>query len=130
MGTRAFGSGSYAILSDRVNVYLTGVWDYHRCHGIMRKKRQPTSPGEILREEFLLPLGMTQKELADHVGCDVKVINRLVNGRTSVSAEMALKLGATFRTSPEFWLNAQKAVDLFRATTNVSKLPPPVLKAS
>jgi addiction module HigA family antidote len=72
----------------------------------MRKKRQPTSPGEILREEFLLPLGMTQKELADHLGCEVKVINRLVNGRTSVSAEMALKLGATFRTSPEFWLNA------------------------
>jgi addiction module HigA family antidote len=96
----------------------------------MRKTRQPTSPGEILREEYLVPLGMTQKELADHLGCDVKVINRLVNGRTSVSAEMALKLGATFRTSPEFWLNAQKAVDLFRATASVSKLPPPVLKAS
>jgi addiction module HigA family antidote len=72
----------------------------------MRKKRQPTRPGEILREGFLLPLGMTQKDLADHLGCEVKVINRLVNGRTSVSAEMALKLGATFRTSPEFWLNA------------------------
>ena len=96
----------------------------------MRKKRRPTSPGEILREEFLVPLGMTQKELADHVGCDVKVINRLVNGRTSVSAEMALKLGATFRTSPEFWLNAQKAVDLYRATASLSKLPPPIPKAS
>jgi len=97
---------------------------------MMKRRRQSTSPGEILREEFLAPLGMTQKELADHLGCDVKVINRLVNGRTSVSAEMALKLGATFRTSPEFWLNAQKAVDLFRAVANVSKLPPPVLKAS
>ena len=96
----------------------------------MKRQRQPTSPGEILREEFLVPLGMTQKELADHVGCDVKVINRLVNGRTSVSAEMALKLGATFRTSPEFWLNAQKAVDLYRATASLSKLPPPIPKAS
>ena len=96
----------------------------------MRKKRQPTSPGEILREEFLLPLGMTQKELADHLGCDVKVINRLVNGRTSVSAEMALRLGATFRTSPEFWLNAQKAVDLFRAAESIAELPSPVLRAS
>jgi addiction module HigA family antidote len=96
----------------------------------MKRKRQPTTPGEILREEFLMPLGMTQKELADHIGCDVKVINRLVNGRTSVSAEMALRLGATFRTSPEFWLNAQKAVDLFRAESQVSNLPPPVLKAS
>jgi addiction module HigA family antidote len=73
---------------------------------------------------------MTQKELADHIGCDVKVINRLVNGRTSVSAEMALRLGATFRTSPEFWLNAQKAVDLYRAESQVSDLPPPVLEAS
>jgi len=97
---------------------------------MMKRKRQPTSPGEILREEYLVPLGMTQKELADHVGCDVKVINRLVNGRTSVSAEMALKLGATFRTSPEFWLNAQKAIDLFFAEASVSELPPPVLKAS
>ena len=96
----------------------------------MKRKRKPTTPGEILREEYLLPLGMTQKELADHIGCDVKVINRLVNGRTSVSAEMALRLGATFRTSPEFWLNAQKAVDLYRAASQVSDLPPPVLKAS
>ena len=96
----------------------------------MKMKREPTSPGEILRQEFLIPLGMTQKQLADHVGCDVKVINRIVNGRTSVSAEMALKLGATFRMSPEFWLNAQKAVDLFRAAKEISRLPAPVLKAS
>jgi addiction module HigA family antidote len=81
--------------------------------GNMKKQREPTTPGEILREEFLVPLGMTQKELADHIGCDVKVINRIVNGRTSVSAEMALKLGATFRMSPEF-----------------CDLPSPVLKAS
>ena len=61
---------------------------------IRRARRQPTSPGEILREEFLVPLGMTQKQLADHLGCDIKVVNRIVNGRTSVSAGMALKLGA------------------------------------
>lgn len=96
----------------------------------MTRRRQPTSPGEILREEFLLPLGMTQKQLADHLGCDLKVVNRVVNGRTSVTAEMALKLGATFRTTPEFWLNAQKAVDLYRASSRVTRLPPPLLKAS
>ena len=55
---------------------------------------------------------------------------RLVNGRTSVTAEMALKLGATFRTTPEFWLNAQKAVDLYLAANKVEKLPKPVLRAS
>ncbi len=93
------------------------------------RSRKPTTPGEILREEFLLPLGMTQKHLADHLGYDVKVVNRIVNGRSSVTAEMALKLAASFRTSPEFWLNAQKAVDLHRATSRVSGLPRPLLRA-
>lgn len=85
-------------------------------------KRKPTSPGEILSEEYLKPLGLTQKELADHLGCDIKVINRIVNEKTSVTAEMALKLAATFNTSPEFWLNAQKAVDLYVASRKI-KLP-------
>lgn len=97
---------------------------------ILTRRREPTSPGEILRDEFLVPLGLTQKQLADHLGCDVKVVNRIVNGRTSVSAEMALKLGATFRTTAEFWLSAQKAVDLYRASTQGLELPRPVLKAS
>ena len=96
----------------------------------MMRRREPTSPGEILREEFLVPLRMTQKQLADHLGCDVKVVNRIVNGRTSVSAEMALKLGATFRTTPEFWLNAQKAIDIYKATQRVSSLPRALLEPS
>ena len=58
----------------------------------LTRRREPTRPGEILREEFLIPLGMTQRQLAAHLGCDVKVINRIVNGRSSVTAEMALKL--------------------------------------
>jgi len=91
------------------------------------RQRKPTSPGEILREEFLVPMGLTQKQLADHLGCDIKVVNRIVNGRTSVSAEMALMLGATFRTTPELWLNAQKAVDLYRAARNLPELPRPLL---
>ena len=94
------------------------------------RRRPPTTPGELLREEFLLPMSLTQKQLADHVGYDVKVINRLVNGRTSVSAEMALRLAATFRTSPGFWLNAQKAVDLHKAALHIGKLPKPLLRAS
>ena len=72
---------------------------------------------------------MTQSHLADHLGCDVKVVNRIVNGRSSVTAEMALKLAASFRTTPEFWLNAQKAVDLHRAVARVPSLPRPLLGA-
>ena len=93
------------------------------------RHRRPTTPGEILREEFLIPLGMTQRQLANHLACDVKVVNRIVNGRTSVTAEMALKLGATFRTTPEFWLNAQKAVDLDDAARRLATLPKPILRA-
>jgi addiction module HigA family antidote len=93
------------------------------------RRRKPTTPGEILREEFLIPLGMTQRHLADHLGYDVKVVNRIVNGRSSVTAEMALKLAASFRTTPEFWLNAQKAVELHRAVSHVQSLPRPLLRA-
>lgn len=96
----------------------------------MKNQRSPTTPGEILRYEFLQPLAMTQTMLADHIGCDVKVINRIVNGRSSVTAEMALKLGATFRTTPEFWLNAQRAVDLHRAAARLRSLPRSLRKAS
>ena len=95
----------------------------------LTRRREPTRPGEILRQEFLIPLGMMQRQLAAHLGCDVKVINRIVNGRSSVTAEMALKLGATFRTSPEFWLNAQKAVDLYQAARHLSNLPKALLRA-
>jgi antitoxin HigA-1 len=91
-------------------------------------KRKPTTPGEILSEEFLKPMGLTQRELADHLDCDVKVVNRIVNGKTSVTAEMALKLGAAFAISPEFWLSAQKAVDLYEATQVAKSLPKSLLK--
>ena len=86
-----------------------------------RMTRKPTTPGEILRAEYLEPLEMSQKELADHIDQDVKVINRIVNGRSAVTAEVALKLAATFQTTPDFWLNAQKAVDLWAASTTAEK---------
>ena len=88
--------------------------------------RKPTSSGEILAEEFLKPMNLTQGSLARHIGCDVKVINRIVNERTAVTAEMALKLSAVFRTSPDFWLNAQKSVDLYKASQKIRKLPGPI----
>ncbi len=91
-------------------------------------KRKPTSPGEILQEEYLTPLGLTQKDLANHIGGDVKVINRLVNGRTALTASLALKLAAAFNTSPEFWLNAQKAVDIYEASKSIGKLPKTLIR--
>ena len=86
-------------------------------------EREPTLPGEILAEEFLKPMNITQKQLANHLGCDVKVINRIVNNRTSITAEMAVKLGFALGTSPEFWLNAQQALDIYRAKRKVQDVP-------
>jgi len=94
------------------------------------KKRKPTTSDEILNEEFLAPLHMTQIQLAAHIGCDIKVINRIINARTAVTAIMALKLGAAFSTSADFWLNAQKAVDLYAASRSLKDLPKPLTKAN
>ena len=91
-------------------------------------EREPTPPGEILAEEFLKPMNLTQKQLADHLGCDVKVINRIVNNRTSITAEMAVKLGFALGTSPEFWLNAQQAVNIYRAKRKVQDVPDPLIQ--
>ena len=99
-----------------------------RCD-MLTIKREPTTPGEILKEEFLNPFGLTQKQLAAHIGCDVKVINRIVNNKTSVTAEMAIKLASTFETSPQFWLNAQQAVDIYQATAKLKIIPEPIVNA-
>ncbi len=93
-------------------------------------KRDPTTPGEILQKEFLNPFGLTQKKLAAHIGCDVKVINRIVNNKTSLTAEMAIKLASTFGTSPQFWLNAQQAVDIYQATSKLKIIPESIVNAS
>lgn len=95
----------------------------------MKKLRKPTTVGEILNEEFLIPRGMTQKVLAEHIGCDIKVINRIVNGRSSLSAEMALKFGAVFDMTPQFWLNAQNETSLYEAKMSLDDLPESLINA-
>lgn len=85
-------------------------------------QRKPTSPGEILFEEFLLPLEMSQKELAEHLHCDYKVINRIINEKASVTPEMAMKLAAAFNTTAAFWLNAQMALDLWQLRSQKPKI--------
>ena len=91
-------------------------------------EREPTPPGEILAEEFLKPMNLTQKQVADHLGCDVKVINRIINNRTTITAEMAVKLGFALGTTPEFWLNAQQAVDIYRAKMKVQDVAGPLIQ--
>lgn len=74
--------------------------------------RTPTHPGEILLLEFLAPLGVTQVQLASHIGVPIQRINELVRGKRGVTPETAWLLGKAFKTTPEFWLNLQSACDL------------------
>ena len=75
-------------------------------------RRIPTHPGEILREEFLVPLGQTQVALAAHLGVPIQRINELVRGKRGITPETAWLLSQAFGTTPEFWLNLQAAYDL------------------
>jgi antitoxin HigA-1 len=77
--------------------------------------RRPISPGAVLREDYLEPLGLTQGELAKALGVDRTSISELINGRRSVSTEMALRLAHVFRTQAQYWLNLQTAIDLYDA---------------
>ena len=81
---------------------------------MLPKNRIPTHPGEILLEEFLNPLGLTQVALAKHLGVSVQRINELVKGKRGVSPETAWLLAQAFGTTPEFWINQQTAHDLVR----------------
>jgi antitoxin HigA-1 len=78
-------------------------------------KRRPTHPGEMLSEDFMPDYGLTVAGLAEALGVSRQSINELLRGRRAVSPEMALRLSKLFGNSPEFWLNAQRSVDLWDA---------------
>lgn len=84
-------------------------------------KRRPTHPGEMLREDFLPDYELTVASLAESVGVSRQSINELLLERRSVSPEMALRLARLFGNSPEFWLNAQQAIDLWDAAQAIEK---------
>jgi addiction module HigA family antidote len=77
--------------------------------------REPTHPGEMLQEEFLRPMKLSQRELAEGIRVPYQRVNELVNGRRGVSPNTALRLGKFLGTSAEFWLNVQQRWDLFHA---------------
>ena len=79
-------------------------------------KRKPASVGEVLREEFLGLMGLTQGALAKAMGVPRKHVNELCNERRTLTAPTALILARVFGNSPEFWLNTQRRSDLWEAT--------------
>lgn len=90
----------------------------------MTKKLSPIHPGEILNEEFLKPLVITQYRIAKDMSVPPRRINEIVNGERAITADTALRLGRYFGMSPQFWLNLQSHYDLETIAAHLA----PILK--
>lgn len=85
----------------------------------MPKKIPIIHPGEILQEEFLSPLNLSQYRVAKDIDVPARRINEIVHGKRAISADTALRLGKYFNVSPQFWLNLQSHYDLENETLNL-----------
>lgn len=79
------------------------------------KFREPTHPGEMLMEEFLIPMSITQRDLSKAIYVPYQRINEIVNGRRGITPSTALRLAKFFNMSEDFWMNLQLRWDLYRA---------------
>ncbi len=77
-----------------------------------RLPKDPTHPGEMLLEEFLKPMGLTQSAFAEHIGVSFKRVNEIVNGRRAVTPQTAWLFSQALGTTPQFWMNLQTTYDL------------------
>ena len=80
----------------------------------MLTKRKPMHPGNLFKEEVLVPLGLTVTQAAVNLGVSRKALSELLNCRSSLSPEMAIRIGKATKTSPESWINMQTKLDLWK----------------
>ncbi|MBI4744643.1 MAG: HigA family addiction module antidote protein [Actinobacteria bacterium] len=88
----------------------------------MIKKRKPTHPGEVLREDVIKPLGLTVTEAAKRLGVTRKALSELLNCKASLSPEMAVRISKATKTTPESWLYMQARLDLWKAEQKPAKV--------
>lgn len=91
-----------------------------------QRKRQPNHPGKILKYHYLEPLQLSVTEVADVLGISRKTLSAIVNGRASITSDLALRLSKAFKTSPELWLNLQQTYNLWHTahrSTAWKKIP-------
>lgn len=84
--------------------------------------REPSHPGEILKEEYLLPLGITQATLAKDLEIPYQRINEILNKKRGITPSTALRLARYFNTTPDFWMNLQLRLDIYHAMKKEGKL--------
>ena len=89
--------------------------------GYFELKRKPTHPGAIIKEDFMIPLRLTQTALAKGLKTSFRTVNEMLNEKRSISPEMALRLARYFGTTPDIWLGLQADYDLFKAKLRSKK---------
>ncbi len=82
---------------------------------MLPKNRRPTPPGEILKYEFIEPLGLTQQQLAERLGITRVRVNEIISGKRAITPDTAIRLSRLFHTSVEFWMGLQTDVELWDA---------------
>ncbi len=90
----------------------------------MIPKRKPTHPGNVLKEDVLLPLGLTVTDAAKGLGVTRKTLSELINEKSSLSPEMAVRIAKATKTSPESWMNMQVKLDLWKVENKKTKVTP------
>ncbi len=81
---------------------------------MLKMIRKPTHPGKIIKEDYLLPLAMSIKDMAETLGVSRKTLSKIVNEKGSITPEMALRLSRAFDTTPDLWMNLQNKYDLWK----------------
>ncbi|MFZ2448395.1 MAG: HigA family addiction module antitoxin [Syntrophobacteraceae bacterium] len=81
-----------------------------------RRERKPTHPGELIREDLLPETGITQSDLAKHMGVSRRTVSEIIHERRKVTPDIAFRLAKVFKSTPEMWLNMQQAVDVWEVS--------------
>lgn len=89
---------------------------------MLKRGLPPTHPGEILKELYIMPLGITVTDTAVKLGVTRKALSKLINCHSGVSAEMALRLSLAFNTTPDLWLGLQQDYDIWNAKKKIGRL--------
>jgi addiction module HigA family antidote len=110
-GVSASGSWTAMPLMSNLQIIIRSL--FMNIENTRERKIRPTHPGEMLREDFLTDYGLTVSRLARALGVSRQTVNELLRERRALTPEMALRLARLFGNTPEFWLNAQRAVDLW-----------------
>lgn len=90
----------------------------------MIPKRKPTHPGTVLKEDVIVPLRLTVTEAAKGLGVTRKTLSELINEKSSLSPDMAVRIAKATKTSPESWMNMQVKLDLWKAENKKAKVAP------